>query len=331
MQEYVPFLFRAAQLSDLDAVYGFSQVAGLTNLPPDRELLEHNIRRSLHCFNNPPHAPDPNDFYFFVIENTLTQTPIGCCALYADIGTGFPFYTFHVDEEQNTLTLKTELQEASEMAALYLSPQERMHHMGAFLSRGRYLWIASHPKRFHPTLIAEMRGRVDKQSQSPFWELFVHRYIKDKTFQQADFDLVRHHLEFIDELLPHTPIAIDTLDQRARACIGIPHLATRAAVNLLQHEGFTKTKHINIFDGGPILSIPTKEIQTIARSFTARFAGARHPTSQDVYLVATTSFPFYVSLTTVDIDREKHCCYLPPEVAQRMQLNINDTLRLSIF
>lgn len=331
MQEFEPYLFRAVEARDLDAIFAFSKVAGLTNLPPDRALLRANIQRSMHAFTSPRLSPLPDDFYFFVMENIHTHSLIGCCALYADIGTKPPFYSFQHNKEQHTLLLNSSIRHVSEMAALYLSDEHRKHHMGAFLSRARYLWIASQRERFHGSIIAEMRGHIDKHNENPFWTLFSHQFFPNQEFEQADLEVAAHHTKFIDKHIPHHPIAIDTLDKRAQACMGMTHTATRAAMNLLELEGFIKTDYINVFDGGPILEAKTNKIRTITHSTRVKLAGIRKPTSARAYFIATVNTPFFVSLATVDIDKANHCCYLDAHVMEKMQLKIHDTLCVSPF
>lgn len=331
MQGYDPYLFRIAEPQDLDAIYAFSKVAGLTNLPPDRDLLRAHIQQCQDCVQHERNAPEPDDFYFFVLENIETKTLLGCCALFADVGNKPSFYTFHHHIQNNTLLLNKTFQHTSEMAALYLSHDHRTQHMGAYLSRARYMWVAAHPERFHHTFIAEMRGRIDKHDAKPFWDFFSHQFFPNQAFEHADLEVAKHHTQFIFDQIPHTHIDIDTLDKRAQACIGITHVSTRAAMALLIKEGFVKTDDINVFDGGPILKANTDSIRTIRHSKHYTFLGTKEMKGDHMHFIATTKTPFLVSLAPVMIDEDTQSVHLSNEVVQKMKLEPNDTLLLSAF
>ncbi len=250
MKGFEPFLFRAVRLSDLDAVYAFAQTAGLTNLPPDKIVLADYIQQSVTTLSTSHQCPKPSDLYFFVMEDLRTETLAGCCAIYADIGNDPPYYLFRYDDQKPdpTLLLSTDVKSVSEIAALYLAPEYRSNHLGSFLSRARFVFMASHLNYFHDIIIADMRGRRDRDQMSPFWEDFSHRYIKHKNFIEADLEVARHHPAFIDESLPHKPIPVQQLTKRARACIGTPDRKTRPAYAVLIEEQFYPSRYVNVFD-----------------------------------------------------------------------------------
>lgn len=329
MQAYESYLFRPANLHDFDTLFAFAQVAGLTNLPPNRTLLEANIQRSIQSFATPRTRPQSNDFYLFVLEHLPTHTIVGCSGIYAEVGTDSPFYTFHHDKLDHTLHLDQRIHHVSEMVALYLSHDARQKNLGALLSRARYLWMATQPQRFHDHVIAEMRGRIDKADEKPFWSEFAHQFFPASHFNDVDLAVAAHHTRFIEASIPASPISIDTLSKRAEACIGITHISTRAAMLFLEKEGFMKTDEINVFDGGPILKAKVRTLRTIRQAEQKRFAGTRSCTEGPYFLVSTTQHPFTVSLT--QLHRDDHACYLPAYVAQNMRLHINDTLCVSVF
>jgi arginine N-succinyltransferase len=331
MEAYLPFLFRPVTHNDLEPLHAFAKVADLTNLPSDRTLLAAHIAHAVKSFESPIEAPRAEDFYLFVMEDTRTGQLAGCSAIYADVGTHSPFYSFKWDKKNETLLLNTDIHHVSEMAALYLSPDYRMHHMGGFLSRARYLWIIAHPQRFHDDIIAEMHGRVDKNQQSPFWEGVVHPYIQDKNFAQADKEVFLHHTDFIQSRIPRILISTRDMNKRTRASMGLPNKVTRAAVPLLLKEGFVQTDYLSLFDGGPILRAHKNELRTIRNSHILQFAGTTSHPSETFYLIGTTAMPFHGILTAANIDLEQGCCYLTPEAAHMLSVEKNDTLCLSLF
>ena len=63
--------------------------------------------------------------------------------------------------------------------------------------------------------------------------------------------------------MPKTPIYVDLLDEKARAVIGQPHPGGKAAMRMLEQEGFIFDRYIDIFDGGPTVTAPTDQIRTV--------------------------------------------------------------------
>jgi arginine N-succinyltransferase len=56
------------------------------------------------------------------------------------------------------------------------------------------------------------------------------------------------------------------LPESARAVMGVPHPSGRAAMKMLEREGFQFDCYIDIFDGGPTMTAPTDQIRTIRES-----------------------------------------------------------------
>ena len=54
-----------------------------------------------------------------------------------------------------------------------------------------------------------------------------------------------------------------TLPDSAKAVMGQPHPTGRAALRMLQEEGMTFDRYIDIFDGGPTVTAPTDQVRSI--------------------------------------------------------------------
>ena len=66
------------------------------------------------------------------------------------------------------------------------------------------------------------------------------------------------------------------LPETARAVIGVPHPTGRAAMRMLENEGFAFENYIDIFDGGPTMTARTDQVASVR--------DARH-----IELIGTTS------------------------------------------
>ncbi|GGB31132.1 hypothetical protein GCM10011380_20620 [Sphingomonas metalli] len=103
---------------------------------------------------------------------------------------------------------------------------------------------------------------IDETGGSPFWDGLAGRFF-GLTFQQADeFNAVNGH-QFIADLMPKHPIYTAMLTEAARAAIGLPHPSGRAAMRMLEHEGFSWTRYCDIFDGGPTMTALTDHVRSI--------------------------------------------------------------------
>jgi len=107
-----------------------------------------------------------------------------------------------------------------------------------------------------------LRGVIDEAGGSPFWDAIAGRFF-GMNFQEADSFNGAHGTRFIADLMPKTPIYTAMLPESARAIMAIPHPSGRAAMRMLEQEGFSGGDYVDIFDGGPTMSVETDRIRTI--------------------------------------------------------------------
>jgi arginine N-succinyltransferase len=63
--------------------------------------------------------------------------------------------------------------------------------------------------------------------------------------------------------MPKHPVYTAMLPETARAVMGVPHPSGRAAMRMLENEGFSGERYIDIFDAGPTMTVRTDAIRTI--------------------------------------------------------------------
>ncbi|SFS10250.1 arginine N-succinyltransferase [Sphingomonas jatrophae] len=278
------FVVRPSRASDLDALYEMAKLTGggFTNLPPDRRALRNRLKASEEAFGKSADVPGP-DIYLLILENLETGRIAGTAQIFAQVGQVFPFYSYrlgtltqHSRELERTfraemLTLTTDYEGASEVGGLFLHPRERAGGLGLLLARSRYLFIRQHRARFAERVIAELRGVIDEAGGSPFWDGLAGKFF-GMGFQEADeFNAVNGH-QFIADLMPKHPIYIAMLPEAARHVIGLPHPSGRAAMKMLEAEGFRHEGYVDIFDGGPTMAARTDTIRSIAGATIAPVA-----------------------------------------------------------
>ena len=268
-------IIRAATPGDLQHLYEMAKRTGggFTNLPPDRKALTAKLERSAEGFARTEDQVG-DDLFVFVLENVATGEVRGTCQVFSSVGLKWPFYSYrigaltqHSEELGRTfradiLNLSTDLEGASEVGGLFLHPGERAGGLGMLIARSRYLFIAAHRPRFADRCIAELRGVIDEAGGSPFWDGVAGRFF-GMTFQDADEFNAKFGNQFIADLMPKHPVYIAMLSEAARHVIGMPHPSGRAAMRMLEVEGFAWENYIDIFDGGPTMTVRTDQIRSV--------------------------------------------------------------------
>ncbi len=272
------FRLRAARASDLEPLYEMAKLTGggFTNLPADRKALGGKLERAESAFANEEDGLVDEQFVL-VLEDASTGAIRGTCQLMTQVGQQWPFYSYRLNTltqysqeldrtvRAELLSLVTDLEGSSEVGGLFLHPNERAGGLGLLLARSRYLFIAMHRSRFADRVLAELRGIIDERGGSPFWDGVAGRFF-GMSFQDADYFNAINGNQFIADLMPKHPVYIAMLDDNARSVIGVPHPTGRAAMRMLENEGFRYEGYVDIFDGGPTMIAPTDSVKSVADS-----------------------------------------------------------------
>jgi arginine N-succinyltransferase len=274
------FRVRPATADDFSAIYEMAKLTGggFTNLPPERATLVGKLARSQASFARTEES-QTGDLYMFVLEDPKAGLIRGTCQVFGQVGVNQPFYSYHISTHTQSspelgktfrnklLTLTTDLEGSSEVGGLFLHPQQRAGGWGSLLARSRYLFMKLHRARFGDRTLAELRGVMDEAGNAPFWDSLAGKFF-DMSFPEADEFNAVHGTKFIADLMPRTPIYVSLLTESAKSVIGLPHPTGRAALRMLEEEGFSFDRYVDIFDGGPTVTAPTDSIRTVRESTT---------------------------------------------------------------
>jgi arginine N-succinyltransferase len=272
---------RPATVSDLDAVYELAGQTGpgFTNLPHDRDALKVRLERSQRSFEADLTEPD-DELYMFVLQDGEGGRIAGTALIFSSVGTKKPFYSYKITRlsqhsrqlerivTTNVLNLVNDFAGASEVGGLFLMPDLRRSGLGVLLARSRYLFMALHRERFSEQVLTELRGYQEPEGFSPFWEGLTKRFF-DLEFAEADRFHALNGNQFIADLMPKYPIYTNLLSPEAQSAIGKPHPAGKAAMNLLEAEGFAYQGYVDLFDAGPTLQANVAELRTVKDSTSA--------------------------------------------------------------
>ncbi|MCP9222684.1 arginine N-succinyltransferase [Erythrobacter sp. LQ02-29] len=298
------FRLRASRPEDIEPLYEMAKLTGggFTNLPADRDALGAKLERSRDAFSRTEETLG-DDQFVLVLENTETGAVRGTCQLFTQVGQQWPFYSYrlttltqHSQELDRTvraelLSLVTDLEGCSEVGGLFLHPNERAGGLGLLLARSRYLFIAMHRTRFGERVLAELRGIIDDRGGSPFWDGVAGRFF-GMSFQEADYFNAINGNQFIADLMPKHPVYVAMLDDDARDVIGLPHPTGRAAMRMLEKEGFAYEGYVDIFDGGPTMLAKTDQVKSVAGAHSGSVSATDASDGERALLAAGTLTDF---------------------------------------
>ncbi|CAH0497531.1 arginine N-succinyltransferase [Novosphingobium sp. CECT 9465] len=338
------FRIRAARATDLQPLYEMAKLTGggFTNLPPDRKSLTTKLERAAAAYANEDDGDPDNlkdELFVLVLEDTTTGEVRGTAQIFTCVGRQWPFYSYrkatltqHSKELNRTfraemLGLVTDLEGSSEVGGLFLHPSERAGGLGMLLARSRYLFIAMHRQRFGHKILAELRGVIDERGGSPFWDGVAGRFF-GMSFQEADYFNAINGNQFIADLMPKHPVYIAMLPETARSAIGLPHPSGRAAMRMLEEEGFAYEGYVDIFDGGPTMTARTDRVRSVCEAQASIVAHVRAPEgngSAIKALVATGRLADY-RCTFAEVAAGPDGLVLDPVAAAALGVTAGDTV-----
>ncbi|MFA6036660.1 MAG: arginine N-succinyltransferase [Legionellales bacterium] len=301
-----PIKIRPANTDDLnDLLYLTKHIGyGMSHLPHDLNLLKEKINDLL---------------YFFVMEELTTHKVIGCCGIILQNDPPEPFYNYKITRDN--LQLVNDYQGLTELGMLALLPEYQQHHYGKFLSRSRFLFLADHQERVGRKIITQIRGQVDEQGHSHFWNA-IGKMQTGLSFLEVDQQ--RFNAKALPKLL-----ALNAMPENARTVMGKPHPHSAPALALLEKEGFKFKYYINIFDGGPNLELSLDENPTINHSKRVHVASIENTIESETYMIATIDKGFCACLGQV-LFLDNNQVIITQHTADILNIQLNDTLRISL-
>ena len=323
-------------LSGLMALAGKTG-GGLTSLPADEATLAARIERAIDTWEG---ALDKgHQGYVFVLEDAACGKVAGICAIEVAVGLHDPWYNYRVGTQVHaskelgvynalpTLFLSNDHTGSSELCTLFLDPDWRKEGNGYLLSKSRFLFMAAFRDRFNEKVVAEMRGVIDEEGYSPFWESLGQRFFS-MPFAKADHLCGTGQKAFIAELMPKHPIYTDFLSEEARNVIGRVHPQTAPARAVLEKEGFRFRQYVDIFDGGPTLECDIDRVRAIRKSRLVTVAeGQPSPDGLTACLVANEQYHHFRA-ALVQADPHTDLLLLSAQQLDVLNIRPGDSVRL---
>ncbi|MEZ5934672.1 MAG: arginine N-succinyltransferase [Alphaproteobacteria bacterium] len=255
-------VIRPSSPSDIEDFYELATLAGagFTSLPANEAVLAERLSASARAFEGEPGV------LMLVLEDRSQRRVVGCAAVKPG-GTPRPdFLNFSITD--SALTPTSRYADMTEVGSLLLHPDYRKSGIGPWLAKSRYLLIATDLERFGGNIFSELRGVVDADDRSPFYDAVCAPYF-GCSFAEADDRCAHGRQGELNALLPAHPIPLESLPPSASAAMAQPHQAGRRALDYLDQEGFRFEGVVDLLDGGPAVVAETRSIGTISQSFEA--------------------------------------------------------------
>lgn len=274
-------LIRTARPDDLPSLLKLSAMLppGMTSMPFDKNTWEKKLALVAESLEDSGRK-DSESVYLLVLEDPEIGQIVGTAGIVAGVGLTRPFYNYKISKESkysesldirvnsNLLNLVNNFTGETELISLFLMPEYRKNNIGQFLSRCRYMFMNDFPDRFSDIVFAEIRGWLNENEQSPFWQNLGEKFF-NLPFARADFISAVNGSQFISDLMPRFPVYLELLDQEAVEVIGKSHEDSIAARKLLEREGFSYQGTVDIFDAGPVMECERSNIASIKNARTA--------------------------------------------------------------
>lgn len=268
------FVVREARESDINDIVDIAQQFSLLNLPPDKKIIEKKVETSMASFSG--ELEKDKAVYMFVTEDADNKILAGSSQIVAKHGTpDNPNYSFKLLKKERfskdlgigfihqVLRLKIDSDGSSEVGGLVVnkSYRRRPEKVGRLTSLHRFLYIGMKIDRFEDEIMAEMAPPLTDEGRSEFWEALGRRFT-GMPYREADA-LSRRNKDFIHDLFPEEDIYLCLLDSQARLVMGRVGQETMPALHMLESLGFKFKEEVDPFDGGPHISVPTKDISIV--------------------------------------------------------------------
>lgn len=304
----------------------FAATLGLLSLPKDPKVLKERIEKSVRSFAKQGIKPN-DELYIFVLEEVRTGKVVGTSALVSKSAIDHPKYFYRLGQERKMeiLTPVAHRRGDSEMTGLFLHPKNRKGGLGKLLSLHRFLFIAGFPHLFENKVIAELRGPIQPDFTSPFWD-GVGNHFSPMSFEQA-LTLFEQEKLHIPDLLPKYPLYLSLLPEKTRKVVGKTHRNTRGARKMLESEGFTFSGEVDIFDAGPKMEAVTKKMRTLRNSKVATVGKILSKSPDGTpYLLTNESKDFRACFGEIE-PLQKGKIALTAKIAKALQLEVGSLVR----
>ena len=260
-----PFVIRLAAPGDLAGFFELAKLTGpgFTTLIADEKKLTQLLEASERAAKGEPGS------IMLALEDLSTGRIAGCAAVKRGGKKRAGFANFQVQRDKagkpQSLTITDAYRDLTEIGGLFVHPDYRSMGVGKALAQSRYLYVAAAPQTFGAQLFAELRGVIDEDGVSPFYDAACKPSLR-MTFAEADRLCAAGENDRLVAGLPKAPISTKGFPAEAISAIGGCHTSGRAAQAMLAREGFRFEGVVDLLDGGALVAVETAALASLKES-----------------------------------------------------------------
>lgn len=283
-------VIRMAGPRDLEGFIALAKLTGpgFTSLPADEGKLQNLLKHCAAAAQGEPGA------ILLALEDRESGRVAGCAAVKRGGRREHGFANFRTtcsaDGTVQSLTISDDFSGLTEIGGLFVHPDYRNKGVGKPLAQSRYLYLATAPQTFGVRVFAELRGVIDKDGVSPFYDAACKPWL-NMSFAEADIMCAAGENDRLVALMPEGTISTEAFSPSARAAIGECHNAGKAARTMLENEGFHFDGLVDLLDGGALVVANMVELTSLKRSRLLRIKSDTTGLEHDAMLVSTPDGP----------------------------------------
>ena len=291
-------IVRLAKSSDCNQIFELIKDGdpGMTTLPKSKQEVKERINWSISSINKKK-LSDSKDCYLFVLQEN--KKIIGISAIYTSVsknGSSIFFRrkkkkisskSLNFTKDLDVIQLYKVKKAYTELGTLFLHPNFRGKGRGSLLSLARFKFMALWSERFNNNIVAEIRGKVDKDNQSIFWKYFSKYFFNEELFNNDEISYIDN--SFITESIPKHPFLVDPLNKKAQIIIGKPNDNAYPAFKMMQSQNFEPNGLVDIIDAGPCLDCRINNIELIKTNKIVKVQSFGVPKKDYIGLISNTT------------------------------------------
>ena len=263
------FAIRLAEPGDLD---GFMSLAALTG-PGFTSLPAHEGKMTAILAASQDAAQGAPGAVMLAMEDEATGKLAGCAAVKRGGVKRKGFANFQIARDSagavRSLSITDAYSDLTEIGGLFVHPDYRSKGVGKALAQSRYLYLATAPESFGGRVFAELRGVIDEDGVSPFYESACRPSL-GMDFTEADRLCDHGENDRLVAMLPQAPIPTENFSPAAMAALGACHDSGKAARAMLEKEGFAFEGVVDLLDGGALMAAETTSLTSLKQSRMVR-------------------------------------------------------------
>lgn len=288
---------RLAKVKDCQEIYELISTgdSGMTTLPKSKEQVLERINWSKRSLNKKIKKPGKDSYLFVLKDNNRI---VGISAIYTSVsknGSSVFFKRKKINISSKSLKFKKSLDAIqlyrvntpyTELGTLFLHPKYRGKGRGSLLSLARFKFMALWPERFDKSVVAEIRGKVDKDDNSIFWKYFSRHFFDENIFNNNEISYIDN--SFITESIPKHPFLVSPLNKSAQRIIGAPNDKAIPAFKMMKSQNFKANDLIDVIDAGPCLQCKFKDIKIVKTNKSVNIKSFGLPKKDFTGLISNT-------------------------------------------